>query len=147
MISLKMCCSCSYQWFDIMIYMDTILCKTMGCHISWSFIYLSSTTVDVWMIPSFQMWGYMLHVEHISCVITNCGQHQGVIPSPFSIALKPGWRKTLLENYFPIFFYLFCNILLFQVTFLICFFIAIFSPYFLLFGLVLQYVALFQSGN
>ena len=39
------------------------------------------------------------------------------------------------------------KILLFQVTFLIFFSTAIFSPYFLQVGLLLQYVALFQSGN
>ena len=42
---------------------------------------------------------------------------------------------------------LFFKILPFQVAFLLIFSIAIFSPYFLLVGLLLQYVALFQSGN
>ena len=42
---------------------------------------------------------------------------------------------------------LFFKILLFQVTFLIFFSTAIFSPYFLQVGLLLQYVALFQSGS
>ena len=42
---------------------------------------------------------------------------------------------------------LFFKILLFQVTFLISFSTAIFSPYFLQVGLLLQHVALFQSGN
>ena len=36
-------------------------------------------------IPSFQTGGHVLHVEHISCVITNCGQHQWTIPSLFFI--------------------------------------------------------------
>ena len=45
------------------------------------------TSRDVWIIPSFPIWGYVVHVEHVSCVITNCGQHKWVIPSPFSIAL------------------------------------------------------------
>ena len=26
----------------------------------------------------FRIWGYMLYVEHISCFITNCGQHQWI---------------------------------------------------------------------
>ena len=39
---------------------------------------------------------------------------------------------------------LFFKFLLFQVAFFIFFSIAVFSPYFLLFGLLLQYVALFQ---
>ena len=30
---------------------------------------------DTWIIPSFRIWGYVLHAEHISCVIMNCGQH------------------------------------------------------------------------
>ena len=34
-----------------------------------------ATTWDIWIIPSFQICSYGLHVEHISCVITNCGQH------------------------------------------------------------------------
>ena len=41
---------------------------------------------------------------------------------------------------------LFFKILLFEVAFLIFFFIVIFSPYFLQVGLLLQYVVLFQSG-
>ena len=43
--------------------------------------------------------------------------------------------------------HLFFKILLFQVTFLIFFSITIFSLYFLQVGLLLHYVALFQSGN
>ena len=42
---------------------------------------------------------------------------------------------------------LFFKILLFQDTFLVFFSIAIFSPYFLQVCLLLQYVALFQSGK
>ena len=34
-------------------------------------IFPSTTTSDVWIIPSFRIWGYVLHVEHVSCVITN----------------------------------------------------------------------------
>ena len=41
----------------------------------------------------------------------------------------------------------FFKILLYQVTVLIFFSIAIFSPYFLQVGLLLQYVALYQPGN
>ena len=36
------------------------------------FIFSSVTTGDISMIPSYGIWGYMLHVEHMSCVITNC---------------------------------------------------------------------------
>ena len=55
-------------------------------HVSRSFnLYIHNWVV--WTFPSFQMWGYVLHVEHISCVITNWGYHQWAIPSLFSIAL------------------------------------------------------------
>ena len=32
-------------------------------------------------------WGYMLHVEHMSCVITNCVRYQWIIPSLLSMLL------------------------------------------------------------
>ena len=57
-------------------------------HVGGSFNLFMATTGDAWIIPSFRIWDYVLHVEHVSCVITNCGQHQWVIPSPLSIALK-----------------------------------------------------------
>ena len=56
-------------------------------HVGGSFNLSMAAPGDVWIIPSFRIWGYMLHVEHISCVITNCGQLQWAIPSLFSIAL------------------------------------------------------------
>ena len=31
-----------------------------------------ATTGDIWIILSFQIFGNVLHVEHISCVNTNC---------------------------------------------------------------------------
>ena len=31
--------------------------------------------------PIFPVLGFVLHIEHVSCVITNCGQQQWVIPS------------------------------------------------------------------
>ena len=46
-----------------------------------------TTTRGVWIIPSFQIWGYVLHVEHISCVFTNCGQHEFF--KLFCLRLKP----------------------------------------------------------
>ena len=46
-----------------------------------------ATTRNVSIIPSFWIWGYVLHVEHISCVDTKCDQPQWAIPSLFSIAL------------------------------------------------------------
>ena len=54
---------------------------------SFNSFWATTRDVPVWIIPSFRIWGYVLHVELISCVITNCGQHQWVTPSPLSIAL------------------------------------------------------------
>ena len=104
-----------------------------------------ATTGDVWIIPSFRIWDYVLHVEHISCVITNCGQHQWVIPSPLSIAFKALWEENTTRKLLSISLDLFFKILLFQVAFLIFFYISIFSPYFLLVGLLLQSVTLFYG--
>ena len=109
-----------------------------------SFNLSMAATGDVWIIPSFRIWGYVLHVEHISCVITNCGQLQWVIPSLFSIALLALLEKNITRKLLSLSLDLFFKILLFQVIFLIFFSTAIFSPYFLQVCLLLQYVALFQ---
>ena len=53
----------------------------MGC------LMFSSTTEDIWINQIFMNWDYVLHAEHVWCVITNCGQHQWVITSSLSIAL------------------------------------------------------------
>ena len=53
-------------------------------HVGGSFNLSMAATGDVWIIPSFRIWGYVLHVEHISCVIMNCGQLQWAIHDPFS---------------------------------------------------------------
>ena len=54
------------------------------CFVIWFILNNKATTGNVWIIQSFR---YVLHVEAISCVITNCGQNQWVIPFPLSIAL------------------------------------------------------------
>ena len=50
-------------------------------------IFSSTITGHVWIIPFFRIWGYMLHIECVSCVIMNCGQHLSVFPSALTIAL------------------------------------------------------------
>ena len=114
-------------------------------HVGGSFNLFMATTGDDWIIPSFRIWDYMLHVEHISCVIMNCGQHQWVIPSPLPIALKVLLEENTTRTILSLSLDLFFKILLFQVAFLIFYSIAIFSSYFLQVGLLLQSVALFQS--
>ena len=40
----------------------------------------------------------MLHIEHISCVITNCGQHQWVIPFCLSLALYALLEENIIRK-------------------------------------------------
>ena len=54
-------------------------------------------------IPSFRIWDYVLHVEHVSCVITNCGQNQWVIPSPLNRSLGFAGGKSYQKITIPIF--------------------------------------------
>ena len=49
-----------------------------------------ATTRDVWIIPSFRIWDYLLHVEHVSCVIMNCGQPQWVIEGGWGCEVSCG---------------------------------------------------------
>ena len=46
-------------------------------HVGGSCNLFMATAGVVWIIPSFRIWDYVLYVEHISRVITNCGQHYG----------------------------------------------------------------------
>ena len=66
-------------------------------------IFSSTTTRDVWIIPSFRIWDYVLHVEHVSCVVTNCGQHQWVIPFPLNSSFSPAGGKHYQKIFIPVF--------------------------------------------
>ena len=93
----------------------------------------------IWIITTFRIWGYMLHVEIVSCVIRN----QWVIPPPLSLIYLAGediTRKLLSLNTF-------FKMLLFQVVFPICYSILVFLLN--LFWLVcfFMYGALVQSEN
>ena len=46
-------------------------------------VFLYVTTGEVWVTPTFRIWGNKLHVEHISCVITKWRQYQRVVPFSF----------------------------------------------------------------
>ena len=100
-------------------------------HVIGSFNLFMATTRDDWIIPSFWIWVYVLHVGHISCVITNCGQHQWVTVShPFS-SLNSSLGFAGGKRYHKITISVFrLDLLLFQVAFLKFYSIAIFSPYF-----------------
>ena len=68
-------------------------------------------------------------------------------PLSFSIVLYVLLEENITRKLLSLSLELFFKIVLFQVTFLILFSMAIFSSYFLLVGLLLQFVVLFQSGN
>ena len=89
------------------------------------------------------IWQGLL-IHHVSCVITNCDQHQWVIPSSLSIALWALVEENITWISLFLSLYLFLKILLFQLDFLILFSITMFSPYFPLVELLLQHVALFH---
>ena len=65
--------------------------------------------------------------------------------SCFSLALEALLEQNITRKVLSLSLELFFNILLFQVTFFIFFSIDVFAPYFLLVGLLLQYVTLFQT--
>ena len=53
--------------------------------------------------PIFRIWGYVLHIKHVSCTITNYGQHQWVIPFPLLILGPNGEKKHYKKITIPIF--------------------------------------------
>ena len=59
--------------------------KTVHGHLGSFNLFKCHHRGDVWIIPDL-IRGNMLHVEHISCVITDCDQQQWVIPFPLSIS-------------------------------------------------------------
>ena len=125
---------------------ENVVCEMAAIFSQLQCVNLFMATIrGVWIIPSFRIWDYVLYVEHISCVTTNCGQHQWAVPSLFWIAVEVLLEEIITRKLLSLFLDFFFKILLLQVTFLIFFFIAVFCPYFLLVGLLLQYVALFQA--
>ena len=103
-------------------------------HVGRSFNLFMATTRGIWLIPSFRILGYVLYVEHMSCIITNCSHHQWPIPSLFSIGLKVLLEENITIKLLSLSLELFFKILLFQVfTFVIFVYINIFShTYFML---------------
>ena len=88
------------------------------------------------------------HASDLRRHLTHCDvAHRWVISSPLSIALQVLLQENITRISFCLSSELFFKTLLLQVAFLIFFSIAILSPHFLQVGLLLQYVALFQSGN
>ena len=97
-------------------------------------------------------WSHLFEIGVMCCMLSpfhvsswNDGLHHWVIPSPLSIALEALLQENITRKLLSLSLDLFFKILLFQVAFLVFFSMAIFSPYFLLVYLLLQYVAVFQS--
>ena len=106
-------------------------------HVGGSFN-LFIATGDIWIIPSFRIWGYV-HVEHISCVITNCGQHQWAIPS-----LRSCWRKHHHKITMPMFRFVLQNFALpgcFPYILFYCY------PFFLIFFRLVCYCSMWLCLN
>ena len=84
-----------------------------------------------------------------TCFMCNNELWPTLVSHPFSslIALDLLLEEKITKKLLSLSLGLFFKILLFQVAFLIFISIAIFSFYFLLVGLLYQYMALFQSGN
>ena len=75
-------CPSSFKWVRVLGFSKVV--ATFD-YLGGSFNLLMATTRDVWIILSFRIWGYVLHVQHVSYFVTNCGKHQWVIISPLSI--------------------------------------------------------------
>ena len=106
-------------------------------HVVGSVNLFMATTGDIWIIPSLRILDYILHVTHITCVITNFDQHQWAIHSPFSIALYALLEENTARKLLSLYLDLVFQTLPFNVTFIILFCIAIVYHCFLRFGLVL----------
>ena len=108
-----------------------------------SFNLLMATTRDFWIIPSFRIWGYGLHDDHISCHHklwpTSLSHPFSFLNSPIGLTGENHYQNITIPNFFKIW--------LLQVAFLLFISIAIFSIYCFQVGLLLQYVALFRSEN
>ena len=125
-ISCNQFCALYNVWVGVRAFSKVVVTFS---HVGGSFNLSIATARWVWIIP-FWLWDNMLYVQHISWVITNCGQHQWTILSLFSITLEALLEKNITRKMLRLSPDLFFKILLFQVAFLISLSIAVFSSYF-----------------
>ena len=89
-------------------------------HVGGSFNLVMVTTEDVWMIPSFRISDYVLHVEHVSCH-HELWPNEWAIPCPLSIVLEalleenttgkitiPDFRLVLKKLLYQVAYIIFC---------------------------------------
>ena len=123
----------------------------LGAFLSWwlpstvwegPLIYLWPPLGGAWIILPFRIWGL-----YTACWVRFLCCHElwpTSVNHPFSSVALLAWRKTVEENFYPCF-----RLVLQNFASPGCFpyilFYSFLSPYFLLVGLLLQYVALFQS--
>ena len=98
------------------------------------------------MSESLRIWGYVLPVEHIWCVFTNCGRHQWTISSLLNSSLALVGGKHYQEITIPVFWLVLQNFAI-PGYFPYLLFYRYISLNFRQYCLLLQYVALFQSGK
>ena len=114
-------------------------------HLDGSFNLFKYNTEDVWIIPSCRIWVYVLHVEHISWWQDQLWPTSVSHPFPYHSSLGLAGGKHYQKVTIPIFRHVLQNVAHPGCMGSMCQrLIAIFSPYLLLVGLLLQYVALFQ---
>ena len=106
--------------------------KTVHGHLGSFNLFKCHHRGDVWIIP-YLIRGNMLHVEHISCVITDCDQQQWVIPFLSPYLFMSCWSKSLSENHYL----KNCFSKVGPSRCFLCILFGIFSPYFHLVGLLL----------
>ena len=89
-------------------------------------------SVGVLTVPYSLIWGYVLHVEHVSCVIPNVWPASGSHLFPFLDSYLALLEETLPENYYP--YIMLFKILHFQFaslySVLSCYFSLLFSGWF-----------------
>ena len=95
------------------------LAKILDCKDCYFPYHISCLTLDLFCASlSATSWGYLLHVEHMSCVITNCVRHQWIIPSFLNASL--GLTGMRIKCYQKIIILIFRD-LFFKILLLCCF--------------------------
>ena len=113
-------------------------------HVGYGFV--SDHISFTFMLDMVYVWHYSIciHIGYRLCIaMLHMHSYQVGFMTGHTSLLGGNITRKLLSLSLDLFF----KILLFRVTFLIFFATAIFSTYSLRVGLLLQYVALFQSGN
>ena len=120
------------SWWPLMgllsLYSVTLV-KQLSTIWAGSLVFFMVTIGGIWIIPFFLTWCYVLHVGHVSCVITNWGQRQESSLLLSQYFCRPYWRKNtrkLLSLSLDLFFKIYFSRLLFLYSFLSLYFLPTF---------------------